>query len=30
MIEELASEWVAALPSSKNLGSLRHREDTKF
>src|SRR6266699_4743595 len=25
MIKKLASEWIAALPSSRNVGSLRHR-----
>ena len=30
MIKKLASEWIAAVPSSRNVGSLRHCEDTKF
>src|SRR5271170_7967669 len=30
MIEKLADEWLAALPSRRNVGSLRHREDSKF
>src|SRR6266576_1440231 len=30
MIKKLASEWIAALSSSRNIGSLRHREDSKF
>ena len=30
MIKKLASEWIATLPSSRNVGSLRHCEDSKF
>ncbi len=30
MIKKLASEWIAALSSSRNVGSLRHCEDSKF
>jgi hypothetical protein len=30
MIEKLASEWIATVPSSRNVGSLRHCENSKF
>ena len=30
MVEELTSDWVAALPSGGNVRSLRHGEDSEF
>src|SRR5277367_594428 len=30
MIKKLASKWIATVPSSRNVGSLRHCEDLKF
>src|SRR5271155_5051724 len=30
MIKKLASEWIATVPSSRNVGSLGHCEDSKF
>ena len=30
MIKKLASEWITTVPSSRNVGSIRHCEDSKF